>query len=137
MATFDDAADPDEISCGAGAGMGSEARPKRTGGPGALGPVRGIRRSLHPEEQTRIPALVRPRQPLAQFLTNAEHFPIRVFWRFRARNHDVLGGAWGSFSQVTNPLRNAFSAVAASGQIWTLISVGPEASYWRKCLSSG
>ena len=47
------------------------------------------------------------------------------------------GGAWGSFSQVTNPLRNAFSAVAASGQIWTLISVGPEASYWRKCLSSG
>ena len=26
---------------------------------------------------------------------------------------------------MTNPLQNAFSAVAASGQIWTLISVGP------------
>jgi hypothetical protein len=35
-------------------------------------------------------------------------------------------GGCGSFSQVANPLRNGFSALAAAGQISTLIRVGPQ-----------
>jgi hypothetical protein len=41
-------------------------------------------------------------------------------------------GGCGSFSRVTKPLRNAFSALAASGQTLMLIKVGKESAYCRK-----
>jgi hypothetical protein len=46
-------------------------------------------------------------------------------------------GGFGSFSHVTKPSRSAFSALAASGQISMLITVGPKTVYCRKCRSSG
>ena len=71
-------------------------------------------------------------EALRSFLTNASCCLQRSHTH-RLECHSQLerpegsdAGECGSFSQVTNPLRNAFSALAASGQISMLIKVGPE-----------
>src|ERR1700722_12634887 len=66
-------------------------------------------------------------EALRSFLTNASCCLQRSHTH-RLECHSQLerpegsdAGECGSFSQVTNPLRNAFSALAASGQISMLI----------------